>query len=54
MVCAIELPRAPGAKIHPRITVALGNLWEISNVIDDAGGPASTEPKNTPRVTEFP
>ena len=54
MGCAIELPRVPGVKFHHRITIALGNLWEISNVIDDAGGPASTEPKNTPKITEFP
>jgi len=36
------------------ITVALDNLGEISNVIDDAGGPTSTNPRVTPRVTEFP
>jgi hypothetical protein len=51
---AIEVPRAPGVKFHHMITVALDNLGEISNVIDDAGGPTSTNPRVTPRVTEFP
>jgi len=36
------------------ITVALDNLGEISNVIDDAGGATSTKPRTTPKVTEFP
>ena len=51
---AIEVPRAPGVKFHHMITVALDNLGEISNVIDDAGGPTSTKPRTTPKVTEFP
>jgi hypothetical protein len=51
---AIEVPRAPGVKFHHMITVALDNLGEISNVIDDAGGPTSTKPRFTPKVTEFP
>ncbi len=51
---AIEVPRAPGVKFHHMITVALDNLGEISNVIDGAGGPTSTKPRNTPKVTEFP
>jgi hypothetical protein len=36
------------------ITVALDNLGGISNVIDDKGGPTSTKPRNTPKVTDFP
>ncbi len=51
---AIEVPRAAGVKFHHMITVALDNLGEISNVIDNAGGPTSTKPRVTPKVTEFP
>ena len=51
---AIEAPKTPGVKFHHMITVALDNLGEISNVIDDAGGPTSTKPRITPKVTEFP
>jgi hypothetical protein len=36
------------------ITVALGNLGEISNVIDDQGGATSMHPRVTPKVNEFP
>jgi hypothetical protein len=36
------------------ITVALGKLGAISNVIDDAGGSTSIKPWITPKVTEFP
>jgi len=51
---AIEVPRAPDVKFHHMITVALDNLGEISDVIDDAGGPTATKPRFTPKVTEFP
>jgi len=52
---AIEVPRKPDVKFHHMITVALDNLGEISNVIDDTGGPTSTgKPRITPKVTEFP
>ena len=51
---AIEVPKTPGVKFHHMITVALDNLGEISNVIDDAGGATSTKPPTTPKVTEFP
>ncbi len=51
---AIEVPRAPGVRFHHMITVALGHLGQISNVIDDKGGPTSIEPRVTPKVTEFP
>jgi len=36
------------------ITVALGDKGEISNVIDDKGGPTSMQPRVTPKVTDFP
>ena len=51
---AIEVPRTPGVRFHDMITVALDNLGGISNVIDDAGGPTSTNPRVTPKVTQFP
>jgi len=51
---AIEVPHATEVKFHHMITVALDNLGEISNVIDNEGGPTSTKPRITPKVTEFP
>ena len=51
---AIEVPVLPGVRFHHMITVALANLGEITNVIDDRGGPATTKPFTTPKVTEFP
>jgi len=51
---AIEVPRTPGVRFHHIITVALGNLGEISNVIDDIGGPTAINPRFTPKVAEFP
>ena len=51
---AIETPRGPGIRFHDMITVALGKLGAIENVIDDAGGATSMEPRVTPQVTAFP
>ncbi len=52
---AIEVPRKHGIRFHHMITVALGENGEISNVIDDKGGPTALAPKRvTPKVTEFP
>jgi hypothetical protein len=51
---AIEVPKKPGIKFHHMITVALGEHGEISNVIDDQGGPTSMKPRVTPKVAEFP
>jgi hypothetical protein len=51
---AIEVPNKPGVRFHHMITVALGKLGEISNVIDDKGGPTSIQPRVTPKVAEFP
>ncbi len=51
---AMETPKGPGIRFHDMITVALGNLGAIENVIDDAGGATSMEPRVTPQVTEFP
>ena len=52
---AIEVPRTPGVRFHDMITVALDNLGEISNVIDDQGGPTKTgKPRVEPKVTQFP
>jgi len=52
---AIEVPMTPGIRFHHMITVALDNLGEISNVIDDKGGPTHVAPgRVTPKVAEFP
>jgi hypothetical protein len=52
---AIEVPRKPGVRFHHMITVALDDKGEISNVIDDKGGPTSLGPHRvTPKVAEFP
>jgi hypothetical protein len=51
---AIEVPVRPGVRFHSMITVCLDNLGEISNVIDDKGGPTSIHPRVTPKVTTFP
>jgi hypothetical protein len=51
---AIEVPSAPGVRFHHMISVALGNLGEISHVINNTGGPTSTRPRTTPKVTDFP
>ena len=51
---AIEVPRKPGVRFHGMITVALDDKGEISNVIDDAGGPTAIKPRVTPKLTSFP
>jgi len=51
---AIETPRAPGVRFHDMITVVLGNLGAIDNVIDDVGGAAIAKTHFTVKVTEFP
>jgi len=51
---AIEVPRVPGVRFHHMITVALDNLGEISNIIDNAGGATVTHPRFTPKLAEFP
>jgi hypothetical protein len=52
---AIEVPQKPGVRFHHMITVALDDKGEISNVIDDKGGPTSLGPHRvTPKVAEFP
>ena len=45
---------APGVRFHHMITVALDNLGEISNVINNSGGAATPKPRVTPRLAEFP
>jgi len=51
---AIEVPATHGVRFHHMITVALDNLGEISNVIDDKGGPTQVAPNRvTPKVAEF-
>lgn len=51
---AIEVPQKPGVRFHHMITVALGEHGEISNVIDDEGGPTAIKPRVTPKLAEFP
>jgi hypothetical protein len=52
---AVEVPRVSSVRFHHLITVALDDKGEISNVIDDQGGPTSLAPHRVdPKVTEFP
>jgi hypothetical protein len=51
---AIEVPKTPGVRFHDMITVALGNLGSIDNVINNAGGATSMKPRVTPKVTSYP
>ncbi len=52
---AIEVPKRPGVCFHSMITVALDDKGEISNVIDDTGGPTALAPHRVnPKVTTFP
>ena len=36
------------------ITVALGNLGSIDNVINNTGGATQMKPRVTPKVTRYP
>lgn len=52
---AIEVPINPNVRFHHIITVALGDKGEISNVINNTGGPTAVAPNRvTPKVTNFP
>jgi hypothetical protein len=51
---AIEVPVNPNIRFHDMITVCLDNNGEISNVINDHGGPTSIHPRVTPKVTNYP
>ncbi|MGB6690651.1 MAG: coagulation factor 5/8 type domain-containing protein [Terracidiphilus sp.] len=52
---AIEVPVKPAVRFHHMITVALDDKGEISNVIDNKGGPTALAPARvTPKVAEFP
>ena len=52
---AIEVPVNPNVRFHHMITVALDDKGEISNVINDTGGPTALAPHRvTPKVTNFP
>jgi hypothetical protein len=41
-------------KFNHMITVALGDLGEISHVINDAGEATSIHPRVTPKVAKYP
>jgi hypothetical protein len=52
---AIEVPINPNVRFHDMITVALDDKGEISNVINNTGGPTAVAPNRvTPKVTNFP
>lgn len=51
---AIEVPETPGVQFTHMITVALVDKGGILTVIDGKGGPATTKPPKTSKVTEFP
>jgi hypothetical protein len=51
---AIEVPKARNVRFSHMITVALGNLGEISHVINDTGEATSIHPRVTPKVTIYP
>ena len=51
---AIEVPERPDVRFHHMITVALGKLGEISNVVNKTGGATATDPRVTPKVTNYP
>jgi hypothetical protein len=51
---AVEAPKVPGVKFHHLITVCIGPNGEISNVINDEGGPTLPNVKRTPKVTDYP
>jgi hypothetical protein len=51
---AIEVPANPNVRFHDMITVALGHLGEISNVINETGGPTALAPRVSPKVTNYP
>jgi hypothetical protein len=51
---AIEVPNNPNVRFHSMITVRLGNNGEISNVINNTGGPTAANPRVTPKVANFP
>jgi hypothetical protein len=51
---AIEVPKNPNVRFHSMITVALDDKGEISNIVDDAGGSTSINPRVMPKLTSFP
>jgi hypothetical protein len=51
---AIEVPKTSRVRFHDMITVALGSLGSIDNVINDAGGATAIKPRVTPKVTSYP
>jgi hypothetical protein len=51
---AIEVPVNPNVRFHHVITVALGHLGQIGNVINNTGDPTALAPRSTPQVTSYP
>jgi hypothetical protein len=51
---AIEAPVNENVRFHSMITVVLGNLGRIDNIVNDKGGAASAKPHVWPRLTQYP
>jgi hypothetical protein len=51
---AIEVPKKPDVRFHHMITVCLGDKGQISNVINDAGGPTHIHPRVDIKLAEYP
>jgi hypothetical protein len=51
---AIEVPKKADVRFHHMITVCLGDKGEISNVINDAGGPTHIHPRVDIKLAEYP
>jgi beta-glucanase (GH16 family) len=50
---AIEAPVNPGVKLHHMVIVSLGGQGEITHVVNELGGPVTTNPQ-TAKLNEFP
>ena len=51
---AIEVPKRTDVRFHHMITVCLGDKGEISNVINDVGGPTHIHPRVDIKLTRYP
>jgi hypothetical protein len=51
---AIEVPKKPNVWFHDMITVCLGDHGEITNVINNTGGPTAIHPRVDRTVTDYP
>jgi len=51
---AIEVPDRPDVKFHHVIAISITENGEISNVINDSGGPTAPRVRGIPKISEFP